>query len=112
MVDAPVSGGIGAAAAGTLTFMVGGSAENYAEAEQWLKPMAKLMLHCGENGTGLVSFLTRPPYPVVVLVLVSVLAVSAIPHPWLRWGAMCACISAGGKDLQQYGVGDLYGSCQ
>ena len=51
-VDAPVSGGIGGAAAGTLTFMVGGSAEAFAKAEPLLKPMAGRIVHCGEAGNG------------------------------------------------------------
>ena len=51
-VDAPVSGGIGGAAAGTLTFMVGGSADAFATAEPILKPMAGRIVHCGEAGNG------------------------------------------------------------
>jgi 3-hydroxyisobutyrate dehydrogenase len=51
-VDAPVSGGIGGAAAGTLTFMVGGSAEAFASAEAVLKHMGGRIVHCGEAGNG------------------------------------------------------------
>jgi 3-hydroxyisobutyrate dehydrogenase len=51
-VDAPVSGGVGGAAAGTLTFMAGGSAEAFARAEPVLKPMAGKVVHCGEAGAG------------------------------------------------------------
>ncbi|WP_342588455.1 3-hydroxyisobutyrate dehydrogenase [Phyllobacterium myrsinacearum] len=51
-VDAPVSGGIGGAAAGTLTFMVGGAADAFAVAEPVLKPMAGRIVHCGEPGAG------------------------------------------------------------
>ncbi|UGY09111.1 3-hydroxyisobutyrate dehydrogenase [Phyllobacterium pellucidum] len=51
-VDAPVSGGIGGAAAGTLTFMVGGSDEAFVKAEPILKPMAGRIVHCGEAGNG------------------------------------------------------------
>lgn len=51
-VDAPVSGGIGGAAAGTLTFMVGGAADAFAVAEPILKPMAGRIVHCGEPGAG------------------------------------------------------------
>ena len=40
MVDAPVSGGIAAAAAGTLTFMVGGSEQGFHRARPWLEAMA------------------------------------------------------------------------
>jgi 3-hydroxyisobutyrate dehydrogenase len=51
-VDAPVSGGIGGAAAGTLTFMVGGSTEAFAKAEPLLKHMGGRIVHCGEAGNG------------------------------------------------------------
>jgi 3-hydroxyisobutyrate dehydrogenase len=52
MVDAPVSGGIGAANAGTLTFMVGGSAEAFARAEPILAAMGKAVIHAGASGAG------------------------------------------------------------
>lgn len=51
-VDAPVSGGIGAAAAGTLTFMVGGSERGFARAEPLLSDMGKAVIHAGEAGAG------------------------------------------------------------
>ncbi|KQS04205.1 3-hydroxyisobutyrate dehydrogenase [Sphingomonas sp. Leaf357] len=51
-VDAPVSGGIGAANAGTLTFMVGGSAEGFDRAEPFLADMGKAVIHAGANGSG------------------------------------------------------------
>jgi 3-hydroxyisobutyrate dehydrogenase len=51
-VDAPVSGGIAAANAGTLTFMVGGSAEAFARAEPILSNMGKAVIHAGANGAG------------------------------------------------------------
>jgi 3-hydroxyisobutyrate dehydrogenase len=51
-VDAPVSGGIGAANAGTLTFMVGGSAEGFDRAEPFLADMGKAVIHAGMNGSG------------------------------------------------------------
>ncbi|MGO4558646.1 3-hydroxyisobutyrate dehydrogenase [Rhizobiales bacterium 3FA27D7] len=51
-IDAPVSGGTGGAAAGTLTFMAGGSKEAFALAEPVLKPMAGRIVHCGEAGAG------------------------------------------------------------
>lgn len=51
-VDAPVSGGIGGAAAGTLTFMVGGSADAFTKAETVLKHMGARIVHCGEAGNG------------------------------------------------------------
>jgi 3-hydroxyisobutyrate dehydrogenase len=55
MVDAPVSGGIAAANGGTLTFMVGGSAEAFARAQDVLNPMAKAVIHAGEAGSGQVA---------------------------------------------------------
>ena len=51
-VDAPVSGGIGAANAGTLTFMVGGSEEAFSRAEPFLQDMGKAVIHAGVNGAG------------------------------------------------------------
>ena len=52
MVDAPVSGGIAAAAAGTLTFMVGGTSEAFARAQPILAAMGKAVIHAGGPGTG------------------------------------------------------------
>ena len=52
MVDAPVSGGIAAANAGTLTFMVGGDAADFARAEPILAAMGKAVIHAGASGSG------------------------------------------------------------
>ncbi len=52
MVDAPVSGGIAAAAGGTLTFMVGGSDEAFARAKPILEKMGKAVIHAGAAGNG------------------------------------------------------------
>jgi len=52
MVDAPVSGGIAAANAGTLAFMVGGSKEGFTRAEPILTQMGKAVIHAGDNGAG------------------------------------------------------------
>jgi 3-hydroxyisobutyrate dehydrogenase len=52
MVDAPVSGGIAAAAAGTLTFMVGGGTAAFKRAEAVLKDMGKAVIHAGDAGAG------------------------------------------------------------
>ncbi|MGZ5790618.1 MAG: 3-hydroxyisobutyrate dehydrogenase [Croceibacterium sp.] len=52
MVDAPVSGGIAAAAAGTLTFMVGGSDAAFKRAEAILSNMGKAVIHAGGAGAG------------------------------------------------------------
>ena len=51
-LDAPVSGGTGGAAAGTLTFMVGGTAEAFAAGEPILGKMGKRIVHCGGAGAG------------------------------------------------------------
>jgi len=51
-VDAPVSGGIAAANAGTLTFMVGGSDDGFARAEPILSAMGKAVIHAGDSGAG------------------------------------------------------------
>ncbi len=51
-VDAPVSGGIAAANAGTLTFMVGGSDAAFAKAEPILAAMGKAVIHAGDLGAG------------------------------------------------------------
>lgn len=51
-VDAPVSGGIAAANAGTLTFMVGGPAEAFARAQPFLADMGKAVFHVGASGAG------------------------------------------------------------
>ncbi len=51
-LDAPVSGGTGGAAAGTLTFMVGGSEEAFALGLPILQAMGKKIVHCGGAGAG------------------------------------------------------------
>ncbi|MFL6732078.1 MAG: 3-hydroxyisobutyrate dehydrogenase [Sphingomicrobium sp.] len=52
MVDAPVSGGIAAAASGNLTFMVGASDEAFERARPIIEPMAKAVIHAGAAGAG------------------------------------------------------------
>jgi 3-hydroxyisobutyrate dehydrogenase len=52
MVDAPVSGGVGGAQAGTLTFMVGGSDDAFARAMPVLEKMGKTIVHAGGPGNG------------------------------------------------------------
>ncbi|MFT4393887.1 3-hydroxyisobutyrate dehydrogenase [Gordonia lacunae] len=51
-VDAPVSGGVKGAVAGTLAFMVGGEDEAFAAARGTLDPMAGKIIHCGAAGAG------------------------------------------------------------
>ncbi|BBY59465.1 3-hydroxyisobutyrate dehydrogenase [Mycolicibacterium sarraceniae] len=51
-LDAPVSGGIKGATAGTLAFMVGGAADALEKARAVLDPMASKVIHCGSSGAG------------------------------------------------------------
>ncbi len=52
MLDAPVSGGVGGAQAGTLTFMVGGSEAAFARAKPVLEAMGRTIVHAGGSGNG------------------------------------------------------------
>jgi len=52
MVDAPVSGGVAAAVAGTLTFMVGGTKPAFAKAQKYLEKMGANIFHAGAAGNG------------------------------------------------------------
>jgi 3-hydroxyisobutyrate dehydrogenase len=52
MVDAPVSGGIAAAEAGTLTFMAGGTDAAFERARLFLDQMGKAVIHAGDAGAG------------------------------------------------------------
>ena len=51
-LDAPVSGGVGGAEGGTLTFMAGGTDASFKAAEPILEAMGKKIVHCGGNGAG------------------------------------------------------------
>jgi len=51
-VDAPVSGGVGGATAGTLTFMAGGTKEAFLVAAPLFEIMGRKAVHCGEAGAG------------------------------------------------------------
>ncbi len=52
MLDAPVSGGVAGAQAGTLTFMVGGTEEHFNQGKIWFEKMGKKIVHAGAAGTG------------------------------------------------------------
>lgn len=54
-IDAPVSGGTAGAAAGTLSFMVGGSTADFERARPVLQQMGKNIFHAGANGAGQVA---------------------------------------------------------
>jgi len=51
-LDAPVSGGVGGAAAGTLTFMVGGDEAGFNIARELFDIMGQKAVHCGPSGNG------------------------------------------------------------
>ncbi len=51
-LDAPVSGGVKGAVAGTLAFMVGGEADALEKARPVLEAMAGKIIHCGDSGAG------------------------------------------------------------
>ncbi len=51
-LDAPVSGGVGGAAAGTLTFMVGGGDDGFNIAGELFDVMGQKAVHCGPSGNG------------------------------------------------------------
>ena len=53
--DAPVSGGTGGAAAGTLTFMVGATSALFTTLQPVLAQMGRNIVHCGEVGTGQIA---------------------------------------------------------
>ncbi len=52
MIDAPVSGGVAGARAGTLTIMVGGSDKAFDRAKPMLEAMGKIIVHAGSSGSG------------------------------------------------------------
>ncbi len=54
-IDAPVSGGVGGAQAGTLSFMVGGEKADFDAAQPILENMGKNIFHAGEHGAGQVA---------------------------------------------------------
>ena len=58
-VDAPVSGGTAGADAGTLTFMLGGSADNLERAAGYVAPMAGSVIRCGGDGNGIAAKLVN-----------------------------------------------------
>lgn len=55
VMDTPVSGGVAAAAAGTLAFMCGGSEKTFARAKPILEGMGKNIFHAGDHGAGQVA---------------------------------------------------------
>ena len=79
--DAPVSGGIAAAAAGGLTFMVGCGDDLFPKVEAALRPMAKAVVHAGEAGAG------QAARSATTWSWASPCSACARPSPWPRsWG--------------------------
>jgi 3-hydroxyisobutyrate dehydrogenase len=74
-LDAPVSGGVGGAAAGTLTFMIGGSETAFARAQPILQAMGKNLIHAGPAGAGQAAKICNN-----MLAGISMLAVSEALH--------------------------------
>lgn len=54
-MDAPVSGGVGGAKAGTLAFMVGATTDQFEKAKPVLEAMGKNIFHAGDHGAGQVA---------------------------------------------------------
>jgi 3-hydroxyisobutyrate dehydrogenase len=83
LVDAPVSGGVGGAEAGTLTFMVGAEGEgDFEAARPLLEGMGKNIVHCGGAGTGQVAKLCNN-----LLLGISMNAVAEAMNLGVRLGA-------------------------
>jgi 3-hydroxyisobutyrate dehydrogenase len=80
-LDAPVSGGVGGAAAGTLTFMVGGTDAAFARALELLRAMGKNIIHAGGAGAGQAAKICNN-----MLAGISMLAVSEALHLAKRLG--------------------------
>lgn len=59
LIDAPMSGGVVGASAGTLTFMVGGPQAEFQRVQPILEMMGKRIFHCGPQGTGLTAKLAN-----------------------------------------------------
>jgi 3-hydroxyisobutyrate dehydrogenase len=74
-LDAPVSGGVAGAAAGTLTFMVGGTEAAYARANELLRAMGKNIIHAGAAAAGQAAKICNN-----MLAGISMLAVSEALH--------------------------------
>lgn len=80
-VDAPMSGGIVGAAAGTLTFMLGASSEVVPRVEPILLRMGKAVFHCGKQGTGLSAKLANN-----YLLAINNIATAEAMNLGMRWG--------------------------
>lgn len=80
-VDAPMSGGVVGATAGSLTFMLGAADELVARIEPVLLRMGKRVLHCGPQGAGLSAKLANN-----YLLAVENIATAEAMNLGVRWG--------------------------
>ncbi|KAI0413762.1 NAD binding domain of 6-phosphogluconate dehydrogenase-domain-containing protein [Xylaria grammica] len=80
-VDAPMSGGVVGATAGTLTFMLGSPDELVARVQPILLRMGKRVLHCGVQGTGLSAKLANN-----YLLAINNIATAEAMNLGIRWG--------------------------
>ncbi|PNY27166.1 3-hydroxyisobutyrate dehydrogenase [Tolypocladium capitatum] len=80
-VDAPMSGGVVGATAGTLTFMLGAGAGTVPRVEPVLLLMGRKVLHCGEQGAGLSAKLANN-----YLLALSNIATAEAMNLGMRWG--------------------------
>jgi len=80
-VDAPMSGGVVGATAGTLTFMLGCDAAHLAAVEPTLLRMGRRVLHCGPQGTGLSAKLANN-----YLLAINNIATAEAMNLGIRWG--------------------------
>lgn len=80
-VDAPMSGGVVGATAGTLTFMLGAPESLVARSEIVLQRMGKRVLHCGPQGAGLAAKLANN-----YLLAIENIATAEAMNLGARWG--------------------------
>lgn len=80
-VDAPMSGGVVGATAGTLTFMLGAPMSLVPRAEAILLRMGRRVLHCGDQGTGLSAKLANN-----YLLALNNIATAEAMNLGMRWG--------------------------
>ncbi|KZT57456.1 hypothetical protein CALCODRAFT_508773 [Calocera cornea HHB12733] len=76
MVDAPMSGGIVGAEAGTLSFMVGGSKKAFDRAEPYLLRMGKNVIHCGPSGMGLAAKISNNSFHLSLILAINQIAIA------------------------------------
>ena len=80
-VDAPMSGGVVGAKAGTLTFMLGAPESYVSRVESILLMMGKRVLHCGEQGAGLSGKLANN-----YLLAINNIATAEAMNLGIKWG--------------------------